>query len=134
MHARKSRAASTYFALVALWAGPACAADLTIALPDAPHVSRQIIRYQCGAGAGVLGLPRSPFPVTYLNAGENSLALLPVDGKSLIFVNVFAGSGARYAHGAYIWWDAAGRGASFTRRIPFFANRLLPPAWGLSLQ
>jgi membrane-bound inhibitor of C-type lysozyme len=31
-----------------------------------------------------------------------------VNGASLIFTNVTSASGARYAAGQYIWWDAAG--------------------------
>lgn len=99
-------------------AGAASASELTISLPDAPAVSQQIVRYQCGSGASDLGLPSRPFPVLYLNAGENHLAVLEVGGKRLVFANVYAGSGARYASGAYVWWDAAGRGASFSVEIP----------------
>jgi len=61
-----------------------------------------------------MGLPAGVFSVEYLNGAGNSLAIVPVDGDSRIFVNVVSGSGARYAAGEYIWWDAGGRGVSFS--------------------
>ncbi|MDQ2774461.1 MAG: MliC family protein [Acidobacteriota bacterium] len=57
-----------------------------------------------------LGLPPDAFTVEYLNGGGNSLAITPISGRSLIFVSVISGSGARYASGPYIWWDAGARG------------------------
>lgn len=42
-------------------------------------------------------------PVAYLNAAPNFLAILPVDGKSMVFVSVLADSGVRYAAGKYEW-------------------------------
>ncbi len=53
--------------------------------------------YSCAGGA--------PFRVQYVNAGANSLAILPIEGETRIFVNVVSGSGARYASGQYIWWS-----------------------------
>jgi membrane-bound inhibitor of C-type lysozyme len=61
-----------------------------------------------------MGLPTGAFSVEYLNGAGNSLAVVPVGGNSLIFANVVSGSGARYAAGQYIWWDAAGRGTTFS--------------------
>ena len=52
--------------------------------------------------------PRTAFPVEYINGAGNSLAVVRVHGMSLIFANVMSGSGARYAAGQYIWWEAAG--------------------------
>ncbi len=105
-------------AAAGLCANAAWASDITISLPGVSPASREIVRYQCDPGASSLGLPETPFPVLYLNAGENHLAVLEVGGKRLIFANVYAGSGARYASGPYVWWDAAGRGASFSAEIP----------------
>jgi membrane-bound inhibitor of C-type lysozyme len=34
--------------------------------------------------------------------------IVPVRGTSLIFANVNSASGARYAAGQYIWWEAGG--------------------------
>ena len=58
--------------------------------------------------AAATGLPAAAFPVEYINGAGNSLVIVPVNGASLIFTNVTSASGARYAAGQYIWWDAAG--------------------------
>ena len=60
-----------------------------------------------------MGLPAGVFSVEYLNGAGNSLAIVPVSGNSLIFANVVSGSGARYAAGQYIWWEAGG-GVTFS--------------------
>ena len=41
----------------------------------------------------------------YINAGENSLALIPVDGTERVFVATVSASGARYVSGAHEWWS-----------------------------
>jgi membrane-bound inhibitor of C-type lysozyme len=92
----------------------ASATDLTIHLRGSGQVSRSTIRYQCDSEGAKMGLPATAFSVEYINGAGNSLAILPVNGKSLIFANVVSGSGARYAAGQYIWWDAAGRSVSFS--------------------
>lgn len=92
----------------------AAATDVTLHLKGSEPVSRSVIRYQCDAQGAQAGLPAGPFSVEYINGAGNSLAILPVHGKSLIFANVISGSGARYAAGEYIWWDAAGRSVSFS--------------------
>ena len=67
-----------------------------------------------------MGLPAGAFSVEYINAAGsdggagNHLAVLPIHGASLIFANVISGSGAKYAAGEYIWWDAAGRSVSLS--------------------
>ena len=61
-----------------------------------------------------MGLPAGVFSVEYLNGAGNSLAIVPIGGQSVIFANVVSGSGARYAAREYIWWDAGGRGVSFS--------------------
>jgi membrane-bound inhibitor of C-type lysozyme len=55
-----------------------------------------------------MGLPAGAFAVEYINGAGNSLVVVPVHEASLIFANVVSGSGARYAAGPYIWWDAQG--------------------------
>ena len=89
--------------------------DVTIHLGGVSPVSRQVIQYQCDASGPKLGLPKGPFPIEYINGGGNSLALLPISGKTLIFVNVVSGSGARYAAQQYMWWEEAGRRVSLRR-------------------
>lgn len=41
---------------------------------------------------------------TYVNAGTVSLAVLEIDGETVVASNVVAASGARYAGGRYVWW------------------------------
>jgi membrane-bound inhibitor of C-type lysozyme len=83
-------------------------------LTGSEPVTRKTIQYQCDAEGAKMGLPAEAFSVEYTNGAGNSLAVLPVSGQSLIFSNVISGSGARYAARQYIWWDAAGRGTSFS--------------------
>ena len=102
------------FACVFICCMSAAAGDVVIRLDDTPPVARQVIRYQSDANGPKLGLPHGPFQVEYINGGGNSLAVLPISGKPLIFANVLSGSGARYAAQQYIWWEAAGRSVSLT--------------------
>ncbi len=89
-------------------AAPASANDLTIHLKDNPAFSRQSVEYQCDAKGSEIGVPSGPFTVEYLNGGGNSLVIVPIAGKGLIFSSVIAGSGARYTAQQYAWWDARG--------------------------
>lgn len=86
--------------------------DLTIHLKGSEPITRQSVTFQCDLEGVTLGLPAGPFSVEYINGAGNSLAILPISGKSLIFANVMAASGARYAAGSYIWWDAGTRGTT----------------------
>jgi membrane-bound inhibitor of C-type lysozyme len=90
------------------WNTLAGATDLTIHLSGSQPLSRKTVQYQCDRQATATGLPAAAFPVEYINGGGNSLVIVPVHGASLIFTNVTSASGARYAAGQYIWWDAAG--------------------------
>jgi membrane-bound inhibitor of C-type lysozyme len=105
------------------------ATDVTIHLNGSQSISRNTMKYQCDAQGAKMGLPKGVFSVEYLNGAGNSLAIVPVGGDSRIFVNVVSGSGARYAAGEYIWWDAgggvnfssdslAGKMSSSCRRLP----------------
>ena len=51
--------------------------------------------------------------VNYINAGENSLAVISSKDIDRIFVNVFSASGARYVSGEYEWWSKGDK-ATFT--------------------
>ena len=90
------------------------ASELKIALKGSHPAKRKTVRYECDANGVKLGLPAQAFAVDYINAGANSLAVLPIAGESRIFVNVTSGSGARYASGDLIWWEAAGRSITLT--------------------
>lgn len=105
-------AAAIAGAILILEMGAAALAEgLTVRLPGV-KVTRIQASFDCGADGVALGLPSGPFMVEYLNAGENHLAVLPVHGKQLVFANVISASGARYAAGRYIWWDAGDRGVT----------------------
>ena len=82
--------------LLSCLGSPVFAEDVTLSLPDGLQVERTTVRYEC-AGA-------EPFEAEYINAGANSLAVVPVEGQRLIFASVISGSGARYASGPYVWW------------------------------
>jgi membrane-bound inhibitor of C-type lysozyme len=84
------------------------ATDLTIHLNGTQPLSRKTAQYQCDAKGAAMGLPAGAFAVEYINGAGNSLVVVPVHDASLIFTNVVSGSGARYAAGSYIWWDAQG--------------------------
>jgi membrane-bound inhibitor of C-type lysozyme len=101
-------------AAVIAWSALAGASDLTIHLSGSQPLSRNTAKYQCDAQGAKMGLPAGVFSVEYINGAGNSLAIVPVGGNSLIFANVVSGSGARYAAGQYIWWDAGGRGTTFS--------------------
>ena len=101
-------------AAVIAWSALAGASDLTIHLSGSQPLSRNTAKYQCDAQGAKMGLPAGVFSVEYINGAGNSLAVVPVGGNSLIFANVVSGSGARYAAGQYIWWDAGGRGTTFS--------------------
>lgn len=73
----------------------AFAAPVELDLPG--EVERTTVAYSCSDGA-----ERS---ADYINVGENSLAIVGIDGAPVVFVNVISGSGARYAARQYIWWS-----------------------------
>ena len=75
---------------------------LTLSLPDPGEW--QHVSYACDQQEERLA-------VDFINAAPNFLALVPVDGKMLVFANVIAASGARYASGKYEWWT---KGANAT--------------------
>src|SRR5271168_3318615 len=95
-----------------LWSGAVAAeaTDLTIHLAGDAPVSRHVVEYQCDSMGAQLGLPAGAFPVEYLDGAGNSVAVVPIGGRSLIFANVISASGARYASGRLVWWDAGSRG------------------------
>jgi membrane-bound inhibitor of C-type lysozyme len=93
-----------------LGANAANATDLVIHLAGNTPVSRHTVKLQCDSVGVELGLPREPFSVEYLNGSGNSLAILPIGGRLLIFSSVISASGERYAADRYIWWDAGSRG------------------------
>ena len=63
---------------------PAAAAEISIALPDVAEVERNEVVYTCGG---------QRIPVEYINAGSISLAVLKIDGETVVASNVISGSG-----------------------------------------
>jgi len=79
----------------ALQANVASAAPLEVR--DIQVQTRHTFGYTCADG--------KTFKVTYLNAANGqSFALVPVDGRKLLFVGVIAASGVRYVAERYTWW------------------------------
>jgi membrane-bound inhibitor of C-type lysozyme len=91
-----------------LFTAMAGATELRVHLNGSQPLTRTTVQYQCDAHAPALGAPAAAFPVEYINGAGNSLAIIPMHDSSLVFANVASGSGARYAAGPYIWWEAAG--------------------------
>ncbi|WP_414696632.1 MliC family protein [Paraburkholderia sp.] len=79
----------------AAWAEP-------LRLAEIQTKQRQTHKYTCATG--------KILQVTYWNtANGQSFALVPVKGKSLLFVNTLSGSGAKYQAGSYTWWTKGPR-------------------------
>ncbi|WP_244813874.1 MliC family protein [Caballeronia sp. Lep1P3] len=86
---------SAMAAAAALPLSTAVAMPLTV--PQVQTASTQTTRYDCKDGKTV--------SVQYTNTrNRQSFAALTVDGRKLLFVNVIAGSGARYVADQYTWW------------------------------
>lgn len=81
----------------AVFAGPT-SAEVAVSLPLhlGPNGGLATVEYTCADGTGLI--------VQYVNAKVNGLALIPLKGDEVIFVNVISGSGARYVAGARSWW------------------------------
>jgi membrane-bound inhibitor of C-type lysozyme len=114
---------STWMRMIAVFgtlllSGFVAASDLTIHLNGTDPVKRVTVKYQCDAQGEKMGLPTGVFSVDYLNGAGNHLAVVPVKGNSMIFVTVPSGSGAKYAAGEFTWWEAGGRGTTFSSDFP----------------
>ncbi|WMT92081.1 MliC family protein [Pelagibacterium sp. H642] len=86
-------------AALSLAALPALALEtsMQLVLELEGNAQRDVTTYQCD---GI----EEPMVVEYINAHPIFLAMVPVEGENLIFVNVISGSGARYVSGQYEWW------------------------------
>lgn len=76
-------------------AGSSMAAEIRIDVPDSDEVQTSKLAYMCG---------EKPVSADYINAGSVALAVLTLDGETVVASNVIAGSGAKYAGGQYVWW------------------------------
>lgn len=79
---------------------PAASAALTLTLESQGDIERRTVAYQCDDDLAL--------SVQYVNASPNFLAIVPVDGQSLVFATTLSASGARYVAGPYEWWSHQG--------------------------
>lgn len=80
--------------------------SLHIPLAPAVSVQEQKTLYRCKGPRDLRQkLLKGDFPVTYLNAGATSLAVLSVEGQTLVFTNVISASGAKYVADRFVWWS-----------------------------
>ena len=80
-----------------------CATADTFHAPGIEVASTSTHTYQCEGGKALT--------VTYWNSRDGqSFALVPVDGKPLLFVDTIAASGVKYMAGRYTWWTKGERG------------------------
>jgi membrane-bound inhibitor of C-type lysozyme len=79
----------------------AYAAPLTV--PQVQISSTNTLRYVCRG--------RKVLTVQYMNTkNRQSFALLTVEGRKVLFVNVMSGSGAKYVGDHYTWWTKGPEG------------------------
>lgn len=83
-------------ALALAGAAPTHAAPARAALEDVHFSDVRTVNYRCDGDRKMA--------VRYYNSDDNHLALLRQEGKSLLFVTVVSGSGARYVSRQYEWW------------------------------
>jgi membrane-bound inhibitor of C-type lysozyme len=74
------------------------------------------VRYTCEGGKSLL--------VKYMTVGDTPLAAMTLNGKTLVFANVMAASGARYASGQYVWWTKGATAFLADETLPTSRNQL----------
>ena len=79
---------------------PAASASLTLTLESQSDIERRTVSYLCE--------DQQVLAVHYINAAPNFLAIVPVEGQSLVFATTLSASGARYVSGHYEWWSHQG--------------------------
>jgi len=90
---------------IGMWAtlAAATASADTLNVPSIPVSNTLVREYHCQGGTSL--------QVTYYNsAGGQSFALLPVKGKTMLFVDTLAASGVKYVAGPYAWWTKGEHG------------------------
>ncbi len=87
--------------VAALWVGAATATASALTLDLSGDAQRTRVTYTCRASKDAAP---AEMVVEYINLPGNTLAVLPIDGKPTLFVDVVAGSGAQYVSGRRIWW------------------------------
>jgi membrane-bound inhibitor of C-type lysozyme len=90
-------------AAFAAFVGAHAASAMPLTVPQIQEGSSQTVKYDCKDGKSV--------SVRYTNTkNRQSFALLTVDGRKLLFVNVMSGSGSRYVADQYTWWTKGPQG------------------------
>ncbi len=97
-------------AILSLVCGATVPAGATDLAADPPHITFSKTAEVIDAPYTCDGLP---FPVRYINDGENDLAILSDGDVTRIFVNTISASGSRYVSGQLEWWV---KGAEATLR------------------
>ena len=79
------------------------ATAMPLTVPQIQTATANTLRYACRGG--------STLTVQYMNTkNKQSFALLTVDGRKILFVNVLSGSGAKYVADHYTWWTKGPEG------------------------
>ncbi|WP_395448088.1 MliC family protein [Aminobacter sp. UC22_36] len=81
--------------ILAVATSAATASAVTLELPGNAPVERSAVVYRCGD---------RDVKAEYINAGDNSLAVLTIGDETIVAVTVLSGSGAKYAGQHYVWW------------------------------
>ena len=97
--------------LIALTVSTLCVMSVThsavampLTVPQIQTATTNTLRYECHGG--------STLTVQYMNTkNKQSFALLTVDGRKMLFVNVLAASGAKYVGDHYTWWTKGPEGS-----------------------
>jgi len=77
---------------------------MPLTVPQIQTATTNTLRYKCSGG--------NSLTVQYMNTkNKQSFALLTVDGRKLLFVNVLAASGAKYVGDHYTWWTKGPEGS-----------------------
>ncbi|WP_438395909.1 MliC family protein [Caballeronia sp. DA-9] len=77
--------------------------SMPLTVPQVQTATTNTLRYKCSGGKALT--------VQYMNTkNKQSFALLTVDGRKMLFVNVLAASGAKYVGDHYTWWTKGPEG------------------------
>ncbi len=76
---------------------------MPLTVPQIQTATTNTLRYVCSGG--------NALTVQYMNTkNKQSFALLTVDGRKMLFVNVLSASGAKYVGDHYTWWTKGPQG------------------------
>lgn len=108
--------------MAALLAPPTASAQtlapLTLELPG--EAERTVVAYACRTSADT---EPETLSVEYINLPANNFALLPIEDRPTLFVQVLAGSGVQYVANDMVWWTKGPRGDLYSERATDPADR-----------